>query len=606
MRPHRLQRSSRRLGRGRLHHGTRHTTSRPAARAARSPRKRRRSSTCCSTSPRASGRTRTSHRPHCTPLTACPAGYTCGSYPNGCGTGNITCGTCPGTASCVDGQCVCVRPADDVPRGRDVRGVPGRLRRDHRVRNLLLGLVHQRYVRDRVRAADMRLAAHRVRARRRRVREHPPALRHVRSGPVLHRRRLRHGSVQHGLVRDPRSLVRTCRQRLRRHAELRNVHRDRPDLRRWRHPRRLRRGRREPLRPRTCAGQGIECGPAGDGCGNLIASCGTCPTGQTCGGGGTPGVCGAPNCTPTTCGSLQCGDTGRRLRRRRSAAAPARAPETCGGGGTTGVCGERRRERCVPRPADRLNVRPSGRRLRRHRSTAARAPRPQTCGGGGTPGTCGGADLHPDDVRGARLNCGPAGDGCGGTLDCGTCTAPETCGGGGTPGVCGQSGCHRRTTCTCGSAPAAGQTGDGCGNLLNCGTCTPPADLRRRRRSRANAAHRPARRRRARASASPAGRSADGCGGYDQLRHVHSPRDVRRRRHGEPVRLAELHAHDVHAGRRELRPRGRRLRRDDPVRDLHRPRYVRGGWGHQRLRHRRREVVPRRGLPRVVLASPLV
>ncbi|MCC6522927.1 MAG: hypothetical protein IT373_09720 [Polyangiaceae bacterium] len=35
------------------------------------------------------------------------------------------------------------------------------------------------------------------------------------------------------------------------------------------------------------------------------------------------------------------------------------------------------------------------------------------------------------------LNCGPAGDGCGGTLDCGTCPAPQTCGGGGTPGVCG-------------------------------------------------------------------------------------------------------------------------------------------------------------------------
>jgi hypothetical protein len=35
------------------------------------------------------------------------------------------------------------------------------------------------------------------------------------------------------------------------------------------------------------------------------------------------------------------------------------------------------------------------------------------------------------------LNCGTAGDGCGGTLNCGTCTAPATCGGGGTPGVCG-------------------------------------------------------------------------------------------------------------------------------------------------------------------------
>jgi hypothetical protein len=36
------------------------------------------------------------------------------------------------------------------------------------------------------------------------------------------------------------------------------------------------------------------------------------------------------------------------------------------------------------------------------------------------------------------LNCGPSGDGCGGTQDCGVCTAPLTCGGAGVPGVCGK------------------------------------------------------------------------------------------------------------------------------------------------------------------------
>jgi hypothetical protein len=36
------------------------------------------------------------------------------------------------------------------------------------------------------------------------------------------------------------------------------------------------------------------------------------------------------------------------------------------------------------------------------------------------------------------LDCGTAGDGCGGTLDCGGCTAPASCGGSGIPGVCGQ------------------------------------------------------------------------------------------------------------------------------------------------------------------------
>jgi hypothetical protein len=35
------------------------------------------------------------------------------------------------------------------------------------------------------------------------------------------------------------------------------------------------------------------------------------------------------------------------------------------------------------------------------------------------------------------VQCGPAGDGCGGLLDCGQCVSPQTCGGGGSPGVCG-------------------------------------------------------------------------------------------------------------------------------------------------------------------------
>jgi hypothetical protein len=43
--------------------------------------------------------------------------------------------------------------------------------------------------------------------------------------------------------------------------------------------------------PTTCAAQGVNCGPVGDGCGGLL-QCGSCPAGQICGGGGTPSVCG--------------------------------------------------------------------------------------------------------------------------------------------------------------------------------------------------------------------------------------------------------------------------------------------------------------------------
>ena len=179
--------------------------------------------------------------------------------------------------------------------------------------------------------------------------------------------------------------------------------------------------------PLTCAQQNITCGPAGDGCGGLIASCGTCVSPQTCGGGGVPGQCGAPTCTPFTCAQLNlfCGPAG----------------DGCGG---TLNCGT-----CVS---------------------------PQTCGGGGVAGQCGASDsgvaCTPLTCLQENIKCGPAGDGCGGTLNCGTCASPQTCGGGGVAGQCGAPSC---TPLTCaGLGYNCGSTGDGCGGTLNCGTCTSP------------------------------------------------------------------------------------------------------------------------------------
>jgi hypothetical protein len=47
-----------------------------------------------------------------------------------------------------------------------------------------------------------------------------------------------------------------------------------------------------------------------------------------------------------------------------------------------------------------------------------------------TPATC--ASLG--------FNCGQAGNGCGGVLDCGTCPMGQSCGGTGVPNVCGAAG----------------------------------------------------------------------------------------------------------------------------------------------------------------------
>ncbi|HLK36269.1 MAG TPA: hypothetical protein VKU41_05915, partial [Polyangiaceae bacterium] len=73
------------------------------------------------------------------------------------------------------------------------------------------------------------------------------------------------------------------------------------------------------------------------------------------------------------------------------------------------------------------------------------------------------------------IGCGPAGDGCGGLLQCGSCKAPLTCGGGGSFAQCGASDGGPCVPQTCGQQQVScGPAGDGCGHLLDCGQCTPP------------------------------------------------------------------------------------------------------------------------------------
>lgn len=107
---------------------------------------------------------------------------------------------------------------------------------------------------------------------------------------------------------------------------------------------------------------------------------------------------------------------------------------------------------------------------------------PETCGGGGKPSTCGGTTgCVPKTCADYGFDCGPAGDGCGGVIQCGTCTAPEICGGAG-PSKCGggqlKDGgpvsadggpCTPSTTCAAGDC---GPIADGCGGLHDCGACS--------------------------------------------------------------------------------------------------------------------------------------
>ncbi len=66
-------------------------------------------------------------------------------------------------------------------------------------------------------------------------------------------------------------------------------------------------------------------------------------------------------------------------------------------------------------------------------------------------------------------NCGSVSDGCGGTINCGSCVSPNTCGGGGAANVCGCT--PTETANNCSNSRVCGSIDNGCGTQVNCGSC---------------------------------------------------------------------------------------------------------------------------------------
>ena len=96
-----------------------------------------------------------------------------------------------------------------------------------------------------------------------------------------------------------------------------------------------------------------------------------------------------------------------------------------------------------------------------------------TCGGSGTVYTCGYTGCKTSrSCADLGANCGNIDDGCGGTLNCGTCPnqadgGPEVCGAGG-PNKCGVGTCTPSATCNGKCGPVM----DGCGNVIQCSGCS--------------------------------------------------------------------------------------------------------------------------------------
>lgn len=84
------------------------------------------------------------------------------------------------------------------------------------------------------------------------------------------------------------------------------------------------------------------------------------------------------------------------------------------------------------------------------------------------------ANCTPQTCQGQMISCGPAGDGCGTPLNCGSCMMPATCGGN-VPFQCGVPDAGSCTPKTCKDLGFnCGAAGDGCGQLIQCGQCINP------------------------------------------------------------------------------------------------------------------------------------
>lgn len=87
--------------------------------------------------------------------------------------------------------------------------------------------------------------------------------------------------------------------------------------------------------------------------------------------------------------------------------------------------------------------------------------------------TAEGGSCSPKTCVQLEAMCGTVPDGCGGTIDCGSCPAGQTCGGGGI-NQCGSSACVPKTCAQLGVK--CGWTSDQCSAAIDCGECPASAE----------------------------------------------------------------------------------------------------------------------------------
>lgn len=247
--------------------------------------------------------------------------------------------------------------------------------------------------------------------------------------------------------------------------------------------------------PQTCAELGIRCGPAGDGCGSVLdctAETGGCPGSQVCGTGAESGQCVEPSCTPNvievacagTCGIVDDG-CGSQLDCEANATTQCPVGETCGGGGVPGECGAT--VGCTPTTeaaacAGKCGVVPDGcgdayTCTGSNGGVDCDALGGESCGGGGVSNECGAPPCVPLTTAEACPNvggfdtCGSQPDGCGEVIDCGSCGAGQQCGLD-TANLCGDIPTCEPTPENTACSGRCGTVADGCGGSYDCDAST--------------------------------------------------------------------------------------------------------------------------------------
>jgi hypothetical protein len=203
--------------------------------------------------------------------------------------------------------------------------------------------------------------------------------------------------------------------------------------------------------PKTCAGEGYQCGMLDPGCGGNPINCGGCDDGMTC---NSEHKC---VCVPKTCQELgrTCGMVGN----------------GCGGTLNCGGCADCKK--CSAAGACENDGAQNG----------------MTCsppqGGRCDDGTC--KACVPKTCQELGRTCGSADNGCGGTVNCGGCADCKKCSSG---GACEDDAGQNGMTCSppqggkcddgaCKCVPktcqelgrTCGSVDNGCGGTLNCGGC---------------------------------------------------------------------------------------------------------------------------------------